>query len=222
MPRRASHAKASRPTTTVSPPKPWSVPRLWPGETVVIVGAGPSLTQEQIDCCRGRARMICINRSHELAPWADWLHACDGRFWESYPDAYRFPGIKTTLEPSAARDGVRLFKGSGDLGFDSDSRHVRTGGNSGYQAACIAMHAGAGRIILIGMDCRAVDKRNHWHRRHIGKANDPGDNNYASWRNNWRTLVAPLRARKIEALNATPGSAIDCFPRSSLEEALSS
>ena len=45
------------------------VSRLWPGSTVVCIGSGPSLTPEDVAYVRGKARVIAINRSVDLAPW---------------------------------------------------------------------------------------------------------------------------------------------------------
>ena len=45
------------------------VPRLWPGETVAILGGGPSLTPADVDFCRDKARVIAIKEAHRLAPY---------------------------------------------------------------------------------------------------------------------------------------------------------
>ena len=64
----------------------WSIPKCWPGECVAILGGGFSLTQAQVDHCRGRCRVIAINRAFKLAPWSDWLYGCDSdRFWTWHP-----------------------------------------------------------------------------------------------------------------------------------------
>ena len=54
----------------------WSIPPEWTGETAFLLGGGPSLKGFNAECLRGR-RVIAINNSWELAPWADVLYFCD-------------------------------------------------------------------------------------------------------------------------------------------------
>ncbi len=55
----------------------WRVERLWPDATVVCIASGPSLTQSQVDYCRGKARVAVVNNNWEKAPWADVLYGAD-------------------------------------------------------------------------------------------------------------------------------------------------
>jgi len=66
----------------------WTVPRLWPGETVFIIGGGPSVRGQNIEALRGR-RVIAINSSYLVAPWADYLIFADERWWAG---DHRLPG----------------------------------------------------------------------------------------------------------------------------------
>ena len=58
----------------------WSVPREWPGETVFIIGGGPSVLGADLEALRGR-RVIVINSSVYAVPWADILFFGDWRWW---------------------------------------------------------------------------------------------------------------------------------------------
>ncbi len=56
----------------------YSIPRCFDGDTVVVVGGGPSLTSEQVALARraqarGRCRIVAINKAFTLFPEADWL-----------------------------------------------------------------------------------------------------------------------------------------------------
>jgi len=53
------------------------VRKLWPDAVVAIFGAGPSLTQAQVEQTRGACQTIAVNLAYRLAPWADLLYACD-------------------------------------------------------------------------------------------------------------------------------------------------
>ncbi len=201
----------------------WPVPRLWDGATIVCLGGGPSLTQEQVDYCRGRARIIAINDSYRLAPWADLLYFCDRRWfeWHQARAEFRtFKGSKVTLDEQVlkAHPEIRGVKNTGRDGLETDPTGVRTGRNGGYQAINLAVHLGARRIVLLGYDMRLVAGRTHWHGGHPVAIRDTVFTN--SMLPCFPSLVKPLKELGVEVLNATPGSALTVFPMVELEAAL--
>ena len=60
------------------------IPRKYEGETVVILATGPSLSEEQVNYVKGKARVITVNNSYQLAPWADIHVACNDNWWYYY------------------------------------------------------------------------------------------------------------------------------------------
>ncbi|HEU00998.1 MAG TPA: hypothetical protein ENH89_11735, partial [Aurantimonas coralicida] len=54
----------------------WSVPPAWPGETVFILGGGPSLAGQGAQRLAGR-RVIAVNSSYIAHPFADYLCSAD-------------------------------------------------------------------------------------------------------------------------------------------------
>lgn len=200
-------------TTAVGP----VVPCLWPGETFVILAGGPSLTPADIAAVLARrVRVIAIKDTIRLAPEADVLYACDAKWWQYHGPALVYSGLRYALELKAA-PWATVLKETGQLGLELDPGGLRTGKNSGYQAINLAVHLGARRIVLLGYDMRPVKGRHHWFGPHPYRTTDPP---YAAFLPCFATLVAPLRAAGVEVLNATPGSALDVFPRVSLAEAL--
>ncbi len=196
------------------------VPRLWPGETIVVLGDGPSLTREDVDYCRGRARVIAVNFSARLAPWAHVVYSYHTTrlLAHSQIDPVRFPGLIFSVEPAPAT--WPLLRDTGRSGLEMDPSGLRTGNNSGYGAIGIAKHLGARRIVLLGFDCQpAVDGCVTW--RGCRDATVPGIYEFALWLTRFRTLPGPLQACGIELVNASRATAIDCFPRQPLREALS-
>lgn len=210
----------------------WTVPRLWPGETIVCIGGGPSLTLDDVNACRGRARVIAVNNAFQLAPWADLLYACGkypiekGRWWKVYPTAVHFKGLKVTLdEKSAQEHGLHLLHWTGDTGLELEDRTgVRGGFNSGYQAVNLAVHLGATRILLLGYDMQrgpddpteAEGCRHHWHGNHPHAMRPP----YDFWIDAFGSLPEALAAVGVEVINCTRVSALTVFPRQPLIEAL--
>lgn len=208
-------------------PRRHRVERDWPGCTAVIVCSGPSLSVRQLrTIARARnfpdskIRVIAVNDAVYGAWWSDWLHACDWGWWmEHIQHVHMFPGIKTTLAEDVPAQWVTGYlKNTGADGFDTDPSCCRTGGNSGYQAMCIAAHAGASKIVLVGMDMRPAENgETHF----FGEHRDGRKANFnQTMLPHFDALKRELDALGIMVINATPGSALQTFPVLSLEEAL--
>jgi hypothetical protein len=209
---------------------PMGVPRLWPNSTVVCVGGGPSLTDGDVMVCRDRqVRVIAINDAHRIAPFADVLYSSDERWWAFYRGVPAFARRKYAVErrPGSERkdyeqvpEEVVVLRNTGDRGIETSPDGLRTAKNSGGAAINLAVHLGAARIVLLGYDMGATRRRpSHWFGEHPPalRATSP----YAVFRAEIATMVAPLRELGIEVLNASRVSALECFPRATLEEALS-
>jgi hypothetical protein len=196
-------------TLRPTPPRP-SVPRLWPGATVVCVGTGPSLTQADVDACRGRARVIVVNNAYQVAPWADALYAADEKWWRWHKGVPDFAGLKYTIDPNRkAWPGLVALRNTGQNGLESDPTGLRTGFNSGYQAINLAVHLGAARIVLLGYDMSG----DHYFGSHPDKTRPP----FGPCLQAFATLPAPLAAAGVEVVNATRRTALQVFPCVPLE-----
>lgn len=197
-----------------------TVPKLWPDSTIVCLGTGPSLTVEDVNAVRGHSRVIAVNDAYRLAPWADVLYACDAKWWRWHKGVPSFQGLKYALEH---RDihwlGVQLLKKTGREGLERDPSGLRTGHNSGYQAINLAVHLGARRIVLLGYDMgHGPNKPTHFFGDHPHAIRTVSD--YQTFARHFALLVEPLRAAGVEIVNCSRRTALTCFPRQSLEQAL--
>jgi hypothetical protein len=166
---------------------------------------------------RGCARVIVINTTYQLAPWADVLWATDARWWRWHKGAPAFPGRKFSLAVGGAvPKGVHLLRNDGITGLCLDPCGVRNGKNGGYAAINLALHLGARRVLLLGYDMQATGGRDHWHPDHPYTMPNP----YPAWRKYFATLVAPIAAAGVEVVNCSRVSALECFPRMALADAL--
>lgn len=193
----------------------WSIPRLWHGDTVAILASGPSMSQAVAD--RVRAAGICaiaINNTYRLAPWADVLYAADRDWWNHTPDAASFAGVKISCERVPA---AHCLHNAGGTGYSDEPWMVHTYGNSGAQAIQVAAKAGAGRILLCGMDMRV----GHWHGDHKYPLRNAEPEHYVKRAKRMDELAGHLDQRGVDVLNCTPGSALTCWPMVDLEEVLS-
>lgn len=166
----------------------------WCGETAVIVASGPSAATTHVELAKGQAKVIAVNSSWQLVPWADALYSCDAAWWFHHHGVLEFAGQKFTSSPTAAQAfGIHLFSTAGS--------------NSGLRAIRLAEKLGAVRVLLVGFDMHCGGGV-HWHEPHTGKMRNPGVNNMAIWRTEMERQRRTLKPRII---NCTPGSALTCF-----------
>lgn len=183
-------------------------------ETFAVLASGPSMSQAVADAVRD-LRVIVVNTTFRLAPWAEILYAADEQWWRETPDAMRFAGRKVSIKPNTLA-GLEIMENTGDLGFDPKPGCLRTGNNSGYQAVHLAAQLGARRILLCGFDMGG----GHWHGRHPAPLRDTPQEYYAKWARNFESLAKDLDARGVEVINCTPGSRLSAWPIVPLAEAL--
>ena len=201
----------------------WRLPQIWDSATCVIIAGGPSLDLKQIHHVArarlsGKCVVIAVNDAVYPAWWADWLHSCDRKWWDWHIQSiHKFPGIKTTLDETLPpRWGVHPLHNTGCEGFDPDPTCCRTGASGAYQVMHCAIHAGAGKIILLGVDMKA-DGESHW----FGEHPNPARPDYQTTMVPRFELIVPeLDSRGIEVVNCSPGTALKTFPTRSIEEAL--
>jgi hypothetical protein len=204
--------------------RPGDVPP-WAGQTIVCLASGPSLNPEDCFALRGKVPTIAINDAVRLAPFADVLYSSDRLWWLRERGAPWFMGAKFAVgsRPGAAdpvAPDVAVLRYTGVDGLELDPMGLRTGRNSGYAAVNLAVHLGATRIVLLGYDMRpGADGRMHFHGAPRGMTGTPPPL-FQVWRRLFLTLVDPLRSIGVSVLNATPGSALDAFPRVTLADVL--
>lgn len=196
------------------------VPRLWPDSTIVCVGTGPSLTQDDVDACRGKARVIAVKNAVDLAPWADVVYGAgvdSTRWWHHHGArvAAAHAGLRFTLDKDCVRWATLLKYGT-DFGLSLEPDRLALGRHSGYQAINLAVHLGAKRIVLLGYDMQPAGDRHHFFGDHPTGSRP----RYRDWVPHFASLVEPLAALGIEIVNASRATAIEAFPKMTLAEAL--
>jgi len=155
-----------------------------------------------------------------MAQWADVLYACDGPWWDEYIEEVRrsFPGDCWTQDLDSSNryklSYVAARKGPG-LGKE---KIIHTGENGGYQAMNLAYLLGASKIILLGMDMQKTGNKCHWHGEYPSPLNRHSP--YNKWVKNFDSLARDLYDAGVEVINATRTSALNCFKKVNLEDAL--
>jgi len=168
----------------------WSVPPIWEGGDVWILGGGSSVPKQfgipdnvVEEVVKGTSppsvyspymhllhdkHVIGINVSYLIGDWIDMVFFGDpGFFRGNMEQLAKWPGLKVSCHAVVQNvPWVRylLLDGKHPRGISSDPGRVSWNANSGSAAISIAANAGAKRIILLGFDmCLNGDGKKHWH-----------------------------------------------------------
>lgn len=177
----------------------------WAGETAAVLCSGPSLTPEDVKRVRG-LKVIVTNTTFRLAPWADVLFGFDTAWWSQHIEEVRevFSGELYGAHSSCTRHRVKQIMS-------------RSYGNSGATAIGLAAKFGASKIILLGADC-SVKQGSHWHGDHPQPLRNCAS--VSKWPSQYRAAGDYAKARGAKVINCSRATALTCFDRMSLEEAL--
>ena len=195
----------------------------WAGQYVAIIGGGPSIKRSDVDMLRDRLRVVVINESFQLAPWADVLYSCDNNWWQIRHVALnKFNGLKVTQDDVAAQmfpdlkkiklrpDGPGTYK---KYFLMDEWGEVGSGQGSGFQVVNWMAQLAVKGMALLGFDGCTINDQMHWHGRHQGRLNNPNQSTFLAWKM-WMENAAPkLRELSIDMVNCSMVSTIGCFPR---------
>jgi hypothetical protein len=191
-------------------------PREWEGCTAFIIGGGNSVKDLGHDALlpklEGRHPIIAVNNAFLLCPSAEVLFAADSRWWMqndyALPLHRGFWKITRTMPPGKPRFRLHQIHAEHKAGLSLDPRIIH-GRNGAHMAMNVAMHFGASRIVLVGVDLHERDRKQNWHDYHSRPANTEA---YKTWRDDFASAVPVLAKAGVTVLNANPGSAVKAFP----------
>ena len=206
----------------ISKPVKYSVVlRKFEGETIYIIGGGPSLKNFNFAELKG-CRTIAINKAVFFHQSADVLYWTDSRFYTWYKnDIDNFNGLKFALKPgSQYTTDIKVLRKGVAHGLEKDPHVLAHGNNSGYAAINLAYHLGANRIVLLGFDMHNDGKDTHFHEGYPTRP--AGDHIYRDkFLPGFKELERSLRAESVTVFNASPHSSLNEFPKITLTQALS-
>lgn len=181
----------------------WTIPQIWQGGDVWILGGGSSVTKEfgipeglinsVIDGSAPPSvyskymsyvhdkHVIGVNVAYLIGDWIDIVFFGDTNFFLKHKHKLAaFPGLKVTCSPHKGTAGWVKFvarDGKKPRGISNDPAKVSWNKNSGASAINIAAHAGAKRIMLLGFDMSLDEGHNqHWHDLYGRKAVNANQN----------------------------------------------
>jgi hypothetical protein len=200
-------------------------------DTVIIICAGPSLKEFNLQKLKGLGYVIAVNDTVKFAPFADMWFTLDpwgcgsegkqypknfeGELYAAVPEDYGTYNAKSLDHRVTACPKMNYlhripFHTSNVIksydyltwGLNEDVGSINTG-NSGYGALNVAYHLKPKRVVYFGLDASAGYFYND-------KSITRSLNHLPSI---FRSALPQLRAANIEVLNASQNSNIDCFPR---------
>lgn len=176
--------------------------------TFICVASGPSLVSTDCQIIhRANIPIIAVNSSWRAVPYCSAIYAADCCWWEEHystitSSAERWCGDEFT----AHRFGISCFVSALQGSF-----------NSGQRAIELAIHLGASRVLLLGYDC-SIRHGSHWHGNHQLLAN-PDKFSIPRWHDEFSRIKSV--AGSTEIINCSRYTRLTCFPRQSLQAALS-
>jgi hypothetical protein len=199
-----------------------------------VLGTGPGLAPliPAIRALRaaGRCRLFGINCTFRDFDSLDVFTACDPKWWDHYgADVLAYLEYHTTEAwhwDRAVCDkwGPQFIEGRWKDGLSTNPEFIHYGHSSGYQVLNLALHYGCSPLILVGYD---MTYRDGAPRHYFGDLSDlPGEyppalrkfSTLDGLRKCYETIAAQPGLPPI--YNATPGSALTCFPIKKLKELL--
>lgn len=219
------------------------IPRKYDGETVVILATGPSLNEEQVNYvsharAQGGCRVLTVNNSYQLAPWADIHVACNDNWWDYYwkndevlrnmkADRY------TRYKHQADEFGIHYIHSIVKEGLSKDPSVIHINKGSGPIAINIATLSGFKKIILLGHDMKFANDYNGRQKKvgstprhyfgeypkemqHFPQSKESISNNgvIIGLIDAYNGMVKDLEG--IDVVNCTPGSHLPTFRKSNL------
>lgn len=186
------------------------IPRCFSNETVVIIASGASLSKEDVDYCKGKAKIAVVNDCYKLCPEADLLYAADGGWWNHHKGVPDFKGQKWTQDVSAATQyGLKWAEGRWASGVGQDMLHY--GWNSGFQCLNLVYLMGAKRILLLGFDMQKTGGKKHWFGNHPLPLNK--ESRYDLWREHMDKAARKFEKAGVEVINCTRETGLKEYKR---------
>jgi hypothetical protein len=178
----------------------------WSGRTVACLASGPSLALEDCETVRAAGlTTVVTNTTYQKCPWAQMIFGFDMTWWTWH--------LREVIATSAQALRICNYERNGTIDANTHPRY-RNFKNSGASAISLAIACGAERIVMLGYDCQKTGGKWHHHADH------PEGRNCATMLK-WPQQFAELaKWATVPILNASRETALTCFPRVSIDEAM--
>jgi hypothetical protein len=204
----------------------WRIPEDWKGETVFIVGGGPSVLHQRPQRLEGR-KVIVINSSYEVCPFADYLYFGDNRWHDEHKSRDAFKAfmkrggkVVTVSHPSSGPYLLKLRRitPTSEANGLTTTRTGLSSQKTSFQGAMnLAAMLGAKRLVLLGLDGKRTESGvSHHHAPHKWPTKE-GNITWERQKAQLQFIVEPLKKLGVEVFNTCPDSAFPYWPHAPLE-----
>lgn len=205
--------------------------KIWVGETVFIIGGGPSLIGFDFTPIKNR-KIIGINNSYRFGSWVDVCWFGDLKWFNWHKKELKtFSG---TIAHCNSKSFIKRLKWmipyerGNPLGIDTRENMVSWNRCSGLSAINLAYHMGASTAVLLGFDMKHNGKQRNWHKDHKEECSlshsdpmkDCADRRYRHYLSSCKHIKKDADRLKFRIINANPDSAIQEFEKMTLNKFL--
>lgn len=201
-----------------------------PADIVNKVKAGtlpPSVYSDYMEFLHDK-HVIGINVAYMIGDWMDIVFFGDSAFYlEHQTRLENYPNIVASCASNTSDvNWIRHtpMDGSCPRGISPVQSKVAWNQNSGSAAISIAAHLGAKRIFLLGFDMKRVENSQHWHQLYKPKRVNPikrvpTSDPFERHMRGFPKIAMDAKRMGIKIYNVCPDSAIDVFPKITLQQA---
>lgn len=211
-----------------------------PSDGCVVIGSGPSLRSIDVTSLSG-IDTVAFNQSY--VAWDDWgfspTYYCafdpigvEDHMVELKAALDKYTAPRAFLNNAAASfgfsetDRIKFLRVLDEPVFSASLDVVGDFGNVGASSLQVLAALGYRRVVLVGIDGRyapgssvEVLQQNYFSPAYVlpGRWNSPAPE---VSRMQWERVAAGCRSVGLEVQNASPGTALECFPKTDLASAL--
>jgi hypothetical protein len=182
----------------------------WKDATAFIIGGGPSLRDIDLSVLKGQ-RVIAINSSYQIVPFADFLIFSDFNWWDHHRtrlDGFKGQLVCASRSPIDSR--LLMVRRKIPPGLDQPNDCLPIQFTTATGAMGLAIKLGAKKLVLLGIDGRiAADGKSHHHKSHAWPLVEGWQGRH---RGDLEKMVRPLKERGIEVVLASPSAYEDLWP----------
>ena len=226
----------------------WKVPKLWKGSSCYIIGGGPSwlhqfeIPDSVITQVRQKKKLmsryspymrylhdkhvIGVNGAFQLGSWVSVCAFMDWQWYEEHekPILTQFAGLRVTTneavkELSYVKHHIKYLAPERNkvYGISNEQGMCAQNGNSGAFAINVAYHLGVKRIYLLGFDMNITEGVSHFHGEYKDTWTETIINTHLRC---FPDIARDAEQYGLEIYNVNPDSAIDCFPKITMEDVI--
>jgi hypothetical protein len=209
----------------------------WEGKRCLLIGGGTSLDKFNFELIKNELT-IGVNKSFIKFP-TTINYGMDTGLYNKVMDIHskshrtkflakmwkQYTGIKVFIYRPKNKFDPSIFvvndTASTKLSFDLE-KGIPGGNNSGFGALALAICLGATKIGLLGYDF-LVDKKHrhtHWHDGYEGQDFDTMQAKLDKFKLPFINFAEEIKEKNISVINLNENSALNCFPKTSLENFL--